>query len=483
MGLTVALGVLALLLMASGLASGLVERAPISFPIIFLALGFLLGPKAAGLVRIGPTDPVLHVVATLTLSLVLFLDAVNLERAQERHDLVIPLLTLGPGTALVIGVTAVAALLLLHLPVVLALLLAAVLAPADPIVLRDVIQDVRLPSVVRRSLSIESGANDAVVLPIVLVLIAIAAGHQGGFATWAIFLVKLLLVGPLIGFAIGGAGAWLMSRTDALFGIRREFQSLYGIGLVMGAYAAGATVGVDGFLAAFSAGLAITTLNQTLCDCFLEYGDATSVILMLGSLVLFGVLLSETLGQAPIAAFFLAAIVIFIARPVSISLLLARAPNLSWAGRIFIAWFGPRGLTSLLYVLLAVAAGLTGSIELLSITGLVVVCSVVLHGITGSPLSIWYARSVAKRTHVEERQSRFGGLFAGGRDEVERITSEELVERLRGPDPPLVLDVRTRSQYGSDTVRIPGSIRVAPDEVRDWAARQAERRPLVLYCT
>src|SRR5215472_17666018 len=228
MELALGLGVLALVLMACALASGIVERVPISFPMIFIGLGFVLGPKGIGLIRLTPDNQVLHVVAVLTLSLVLFLDAVNLERAQERHDLLVPLLTLGPGTLLVIGVTVVASMLLLHLPVGLALLLAAILAPADPVVLRDVTQDVRLPTVVRRALSIEAGANDAVVLPIVLVMLAVLGHHLGG-TDWADFLFKLLLLGPACGFVIGGMGAWLMTQADSRFGIRREFQSLYGI--------------------------------------------------------------------------------------------------------------------------------------------------------------------------------------------------------------------------------------------------------------
>ena len=261
MELTLGLGVLALVLMASALASGIVERVPVSFPMIFIALGFLLGPLGIGLIRLTPDNRVLQVVAVLTLSLVLFLDAVSLERAQERRDLVVPLLTLGPGTVLVIGVTTAASILLLHMPAALALLLAAILAPADPVVLRDVTQNVRLPSVVRRALRIEAGANDAVVLPIVLVMVAVVGHHLGGPADWAMFLFKLLLVGPFCGFVIGGLGAWLMSQADARFGIRREFQSLYGIGIVMAAYATGATVGVDGFLPAFAAGVSVTVLQ------------------------------------------------------------------------------------------------------------------------------------------------------------------------------------------------------------------------------
>jgi NhaP-type Na+/H+ or K+/H+ antiporter len=483
MDLSLGLGILAIVLLVTALASGIVERAPVSFPMIFLGLGLVLGPAGFGVLQLRPDDPILHLVAVLTLSLVLFLDAVNLERAQERHDLVVPLLTLGPGTVIVFALTAGAAILLLHLPVLLAVLLGAILASTDPVVLRDVTRDVRLPMVVRRALQIEAGANDVIVLPIVLVMLALAQHQAGTPGQWAVFLLKLLVVGPVCGFVIGGAGAWLMTQADARFGIRSEFQALYGIGLVFAAYATGSTVGVDGFLAAFAAGLAVTVLDQELCDCFLEYGEATSLMAMLLSFVLFGALLSGTLPGVPLAALGLAAFVIFVARPAAVGALLARVPHLGWRGRAFIAWFGPRGLTSLLFALIVVSSGLAGSVELLAVTGVVVLASVVLHGTTAVTFSDLYARSIAKETQDVERESRFGGLFEAGDDGVARITPEELAERLSSPDPPIVLDVRTRSQYERDHVRIPGSIRVMPDQVREWAVRQPTRQPVVLYCT
>lgn len=484
MDIAVGFGVLAIVLLVSALVSGLVERAPLSFPMIFLGLGFLLGPQAAGLIRIEPGDPLLHVVTALTLSLVLFLDAVNLEQAQERHDLVVPLLTLGPGTLLVIALTTGAAMLLVGLPLPLAILLAAILASTDPVILREIVQDPRLPTIVRRTLSLESGANDVVVLPIVLIMLAVAQQRLGGAGDWALFLAQLLVVGPLCGFLVGGAGAWLMSRVDARVGIRREYQALYGIGLVMAAYAAGETIGVDGFLAAFAAGLAVTVLNQELCDCFLEFGEAMSVMAMMLSFVMFGALLSTTLGLAPLATLGLAAIVIFVARPAAISLVLVRASRLSWGGRAFLAWFGPRGLNSLLFALIVIAAGLDRGVELLAMTGVVVIASVVLHGVTATPISRRYIRAVETSTLSEERDSSLSEALAGtGPDDVPRITPDELAERLAGPDPPLVIDVRTRSQYAKDPVRIPGSVRVLPDQAREWASAQPSQRPVVAYCT
>lgn len=114
-----------------------------------------------------------------------------------------------------------------------------------------------------------------------------------------LFLVRLLALSPIIGLIVGGIGASLMGKADARFNIRHEYQALYGIGLVLASYAAAQAAGGSGFLAAFFAGLAITLFGQTLCDCFLEYGEVTSEMAMLLAFLLFGTVLSTTLAMAP----------------------------------------------------------------------------------------------------------------------------------------------------------------------------------------
>jgi len=369
--LETAFGLIAGVLVVSALAAGLVERAPLSFPMLFLGLGFLLGGRGLQLVSIGLDSRVLEVVAIATLALVLFLDAINLELTELRRDWLVPVLVLGPGTLLVIGLLAGLGMLLLDLPVVLALLLGTILASTDPVVLRDVLRDRRIPRSVRRTLSVEAGTNDIVVLPALLVLIAIAHADLGGVADWLGFLGQLLVLGPAAGFAVGAAGSWVMGRVDQRFQIRREYQSLYGIGLVLGSFVAGEAVGGDGFLAAFAAGLAVTVVNQTLCDCFLDFGQVIAEMTMLLAFVLFGALLSTLVGEVPLlATLALAALAIFVIRPLVVWLVLrlGRA-GLSRYARQFIGWFGPRGLNSLLFALLVVEQAVPGGEQLFAVIG------------------------------------------------------------------------------------------------------------------
>jgi sodium/hydrogen antiporter len=127
---------------------------------LFLGLGFVVGDRGLGLISIGLDSRLLEVVAIVTLALVLFLDAVNLELTELRRDWLAPLLVLGSATLLVAGLLAEAGMLLLDLPVVVAALLGITLASTDPVVLRDVLRDPRIPGSVRRTLSVEAGTND-----------------------------------------------------------------------------------------------------------------------------------------------------------------------------------------------------------------------------------------------------------------------------------------------------------------------------------
>ncbi len=484
MDLLTGFGLLAVVFTVSALAAGLVERAPLSFPMIFLGLGLVLGNR--GVLTFDLHDPVLEVVATLTLAFVLFLDAVNLDAGISRRDLLVPALALGPGTIAIILLIAGGAIVVLDFPWELALLLGAILASTDPVVLRDVLRDRRIPSSVRRALSVEAGTNDVVVLPVVLILIAVSNAEVGGAGGWASFAAKLFVLGPAAGFVVGAAGAWLMSKADKRFGIRREYQSLYGVGLVLGSYAAGVAVGGDGFLAAFAAGLAVTFLNQTLCDCFLEFGEAAPEQSMLDAFVLLvDVVAPALVDVALVGTLVLAVFAIVVARPLTLwALLSLRATRLSHGARAFIAWFGPRGLNSLLFALLVVAADVEGAELLFAVAGVVVLVSVFAHGTSATPLTAWYGRRVAEETLDEERESTATGLFRPTVvDHDTRIDVDELAQQLASDEPPIVLDVRTRSQFERDDVQIPGSVRVYPDEVVEWATDTSPEALVVLYCT
>jgi rhodanese-related sulfurtransferase len=276
-----------------------------------------------------------------------------------------------------------------------------------------------------------------------------------------------------------------MGKADAKYNIRKEYQALYGIGLVLAVFASAQMVGGDGFLAAFFAGLAITLFNVTLCDCFREYGETTSEMLMLLAFVLFGAVLSVLLREIPLAMpLLLAVLAIFVVRPAALFVVLQRA-RMSNVARLFIGWFGPRGLNSLLLALLAVQASVPDAEWMLAVVGVVVTVSVVVHGTTATPLSAWYGRRVATTvpTLEEEREATFTGLFEADTPSLTFVTPEALHEQLASEIPPVVLDVRARARYEMDEGQIPRSTRVLPDRILDWLPNRPPNVPIVVYCS
>jgi sodium/hydrogen antiporter len=481
--LILGMGIVAIVLTLAALTSRMVERAPISFPMIFLGVGFLLGGYQV--IEMDLHSPILEAVAVISLALVLFLEAVNLQIDELKSEWYVPFATLGPGTILIISGVALAAYYFVGVTPLQALLLGAVLASTDPVVLRDIVRDQNVPRSVRRALSIEAGMNDLVVLPIVLVLIALLTAESNSLLGWADFLARILILSPVIGLTVGGLGSWLIGWVDQRAGISREYQALYGIGLVLASFTAGQAMGGDGFLAAFFGGLAVTLFNMALCDCFMEYGEVTAEMMMLLAFVLFGVVLSGLLSIVPLAGgLALAAIALLVVRPGALGLVLLPA-KMSNMARAFIGWFGPRGLNSLLLALLAVQANVPGAEYLLAVTGMVVVVSVVLHGTSATPLSAWYGRRVAATipTLAEEREGTFTGLFEEDPKAIPRISVGELAAALESCDPPLVLDVRSRARYESVDTQIPTSIRVLPDQIPEWAGNMDKSKLIVPYCS
>ena len=223
---------------------------------------------------------------------------------------------------------------------------------------------------------------------------------------------------------------------------------------------------------------------------------------MLLAFILFGALLSSLLaaGVVPVApALLLAAFALLLARPLAMGLVLLGA-GMSRHAKLFIAWFGPRGLSSLLLALLVVIGDVPDAERLLAIVGVVVIASVLLHGVTATPLGAWYGRRLRKGTLPEEQDGVPGDLFHLPMHLLEhapaaapRMSVERLAALLESPDKPLVLDVRSRASYEPEDGQIPSSIRVLPDEVPDWITRweidhpaedrRRRVRQVVTYCT
>ncbi|MCX6021281.1 MAG: cation:proton antiporter [Chloroflexi bacterium] len=482
--LLIYMGTIGLVVIISGLVSGLVERGPLSQVLIFVALGVLVGPQFLHVIDLGIESTAINVVATISLVLVLFTDAIKVNLGQLRANWLLPAIALGPGALLTVAFIAVAGNLVLGMPWVTALLAGAVLASTDAVLLRDVTRDTRAPLAVRHTLSIEAGMNDAVVLPATLVLTAIASGAARSNAQWGEFAFSLFVLGPLVGVAVAyvclRALTWLRRRGM----IRRDYESLYSLGVAFTAFSAAQLLGGSGFIAAFAAGLTIAVLDVELCECFLEYGETTAEMAMLLTSVLVGAaLVTSALGALTPATALFAALVLGVARPLAFVVALLRS-RASWAGRLMIAWFGPRGLNSILLVILAASAGLPNSEQLFGIVSVVVLVSVVIHGASATPVVAWYGRRAHREDLVEETMADAGLLLDAGAPsrQVGRITPAELHRMQEAGEPVTVVDVRRRAAYVASGLRIPGAVRIEVDEIPDRANEFVRGRTIALYC-
>ncbi len=374
------LALIGVVIVVAALLSGFIERSGFPQVAVFLALGAVLGPVGLNVLSVGLTSPTLHVVATLSLVLVLFTDAVTLDLREVRRYSRLGLLVLGPGTILSAAIGALVGWKLLGLPPAAAAILGAALASTDPVLLRGLLRRRDVPDAARQALRLESGLNDIVLLPIVLVAMAFlgTGGGPRNPTDWARLGLDLFLLGPTAGILVGLLAVSTLSLIRRQIGVRRDYESIYSLGVAFAAYAAAESVHGSGFLAAFAAGVTISALDVELCDCFLEYGETTAEMALLFTFVLFGSsLIWNGFTILSVSTVLFTAIVLLVRTPIFLGVL---AHSLDHRSRLIIAWFGPRGLSSLLVVLLPVFAGLPGSQYLFDVCCLVVLCSVALHG-------------------------------------------------------------------------------------------------------
>jgi NhaP-type Na+/H+ or K+/H+ antiporter len=352
--------------------------------------------------------------------------------------------------------------------------------------------------------------------------------------------LNLFILGPGAGILIGLLGVAALDLIRKRLGVRRDYESLYSLGIAFTAFAAAEAVHGSGFLAAFAAGMTIAALDVELCDCFVEYGEVTAEVLLLFTFVLLGSSLiwsGFTVINGPTLLF--TAIALLIRTPVYLLSLLSS--GVETRGRLLIAWYGPRGLSSLLLILLPVFAGLPGSDQLFAVCSLVVLMSVVLHG--GSPMLM--ARAARKRATKEASEARGGDAarelgpwpaIPEGDDEIvrdgshagqpaaldspgpssassdsrnvaacstdpaascrfgaasgnaqvgaQRISLEELNSLWQAQEPVTILDVRTERSLEGSGVQARGAVRMPPDHVAERARELGLKQEawLIAYC-
>jgi NhaP-type Na+/H+ or K+/H+ antiporter/rhodanese-related sulfurtransferase len=458
---------------ASSLLSGFVEKSNFPQVAVFLLLGAALGPFGLDVMHIGLESPILRVVATLSLALVLFTDALSLNVAEIKRNARLASVVLGPGTILSAAAIGLFAWLVLGLPVTHCAILAAALASTDPVLLRGFIRQRGVPDQARMALRLESGLNDAVLLPVVLIAMAFARPVSEEL-NLPKMLFQMLVLGPGAGVLTAAVAIGTLVLVRRWASLRRDYESIYSLGICLTAYSVGEMLHGSGFLAAFTAGLTISSMDVELCDCFQEYGETTAeMMLMLAFVIMGGSLIWSGLPLlgVPLAVFVVLALA---ARPLSLVATL-RPIRMDSRSRRLIAWFGPRGLSTLLLVLIPVFEGVPGTERLFEIASVVVLFSVAVHG-----LSIMFFRTVDE---TETQRDVVPQAAVPSTMEI-TISPTELAALQDGGEDVRLVDVRSERAFDNSDRILEGSARLAPGRSHDVGRLGLPKDSIVaLYCT
>ena len=361
-------------LLASVLLSGVAERTVLSTAVLFLLVGFVAG--GAGLLNLEPGDPLVNRLAELALFSVLFTDGMRVGVRDLASAWRLPGRALALGMPLTFVLTGFFAHYVAGLPWMESLLVGAVLSPTDPVFASAIVGREEVPGRLRHLLNVESGLNDGLALPVVVVLLAVVGQRDTEYA---------LIFGELaLGIAIGVVVPYLMLRLEQtrLFDLSARYEPLYAFGVGIFVYALASVVHANLFLAAFSAGVTMVTVTPHFRDAFQEFGELITELLKLAAILVFGALISLAfLGEIGVGGYVFALLTLFVVRPVAIllSFLGSRIDRREWFA---VAWFGPKGFASVVYGLLVLESGVMLANEMFHLIAVAVAASILLHSST-----------------------------------------------------------------------------------------------------
>ncbi len=380
---------LALVAFAYALLSGRVDRSRVSGPILFVLVGLLLGPAAFGALALDLSIGDLRLLAEITLALVLFSDAANADIDQIRRTRFLPrrLLFVGLPLTILLGL-AFGLVLLPGLSLIEVALVAAALAPTDAALGKPVVTNPAVPPAMRESLNFESGLNDGICVPIIVLLLGAAAGlevEHRPFAHILLTVVEEIGIGFLVGAAIAIPGAWALGRARAAGWIGANWMGVPAVGLAVACFALAQAVGGSGFIACFVGGLAFGARRPDRHE-LLRAAESCGDVLSLLTWVAVGALVVVQVSGAVTWAVVLYAILsLTVVRMLPVWLCL-RGTGVVARDRLFIGWFGPRGLASVVFGVLILSADLPGGDTLAATIVCTVILSVVCHGASAAPL-------------------------------------------------------------------------------------------------
>jgi sodium/hydrogen antiporter len=401
------------LVLVWAVVSGALARHDVTGPLVFAIAGYLLANPDWGPLTVNVDAASVHAIAEVTLALVLFSDAARVNLADLRRDIMIPARLLGIGLILSVVLGGLLANWIFGaFPWALAGFVGAALAPTDAALSVQVIDDQRIPMRLRRALNVESGLNDGIATPIVVFMLAVAASQLGTVTEDVTFEAGKALLelggGLVLGVVVGVAGAALISEAARRRWIGTDSVRLATLAVAITAFATALALDANGFIAAFAGGIAFSAMLDARVVDLEEAAELPQLggeLLALVVWFLFGATLVPVAFHnlnGRVIGYALASLTIVRMLPVMLSLLGARLDRPSV---VFVGWFGPRGLASVVFALLAIEELGTGSAEVVTAVAtvtLTVLFSVFLHGITAGPGGRQYVQHELRRSGTDE---------------------------------------------------------------------------------
>lgn len=408
------IAVVALFILGFGLVSTWMHTTIFTPPMVYVAFGMLISTDVLNIIELSPEDELVRTLAEITLALVLFTDAsrIDLMLMRRQYHLSMRMLGIGLPMTIILG-GLVATVLFDQLTLWEAALAAAILAPTDAALGQAVVTSKKVPVQIRQTLNVESGLNDGIMVPVVTILLALASleGESESVGFWLEFTGRQIILGPIVGIAVGYLGGRALSFSMRHMGIDENYQRLSGLAFALLAFAGAEVIGGNGFIAAFVAGLTIGNTARNVCNCMYEFAEAEGQLLTMLTFVAFGAaMVFPALGAATPEVVLYAILSLTVLRmlPVAVSLLGRDLMRPSYA---FLGWFGPRGIASILFGLLVLEEEtIMGGESIFTIVVVAVLMSVYAHGITAVPAAEAYGKIT--RPIYEERQTReFDPIF------------------------------------------------------------------------
>ena len=382
--------ILAAFLLIYSAVAGRIERSWISGPIVFVAVGFILGPDALAVFRLNITGEGLRVLAELTLAMVLFTDAANADFGILRRNRGLPerLLLVGLPLTIVLGFV-LAAIVFPLLGTLEIALLAAMLAPTDAALGKPVVTNQAVPAVMREALNVESGLNDGICVPIVVLLIGLAVGTQiegGTMVHVARVVVEEIGIGLIVGLALTWLTTLMLRFAERRGWISEHWVEIPIVALAAACFAGAQAAGGSGFIACFVGGLLLSGLRERHKEELLRGAEHMGEALALLTWVVFGgIVVARLIDRVTWPALLYAVLSLTVVRMLPVFLCLI-GTRTSTTDKLFIGWFGPRGLATIVFAVLVLDEKLPGNDTMMLAAGWTVLLSVIAHGVTANPL-------------------------------------------------------------------------------------------------